>query len=87
MFTARYDLGLYIKQNIFRSLRVKITWFGLIKGNVELRREFHGFLSIFRLKSSYYAERGNKIKGYKKKSFLQLTIQKASHFILHFFFK
>jgi len=29
-------MDLYVKQNTFRPLKVKVTWFGLIKGNVEL---------------------------------------------------
>jgi len=65
MFTVLYDLGLYIKQITFRPLKVKITWLGLIKDNVELERDFRGFLNISRRKSSYYAETGNKAKGYE----------------------
>jgi hypothetical protein len=33
--------------------------------------------------SSYYAEIGNKAKGYETKLFLQLTIHQSSYFTLH----
>lgn len=69
MFTVQYDLGLYIKQITFRPLKVEIALFGLIKDNVELERDFRGFLNTSRRKSIYYAEIGNKAKVYETKFF------------------
>lgn len=80
MFTVRYDLGLYRKQITFRPLNVKITLLGLIKGNVELERDLRGFLNTSRRKSSYYAENGNKAKGYETKFF---TAHNVSFFTFH----
>lgn len=72
----------FIENITFRPLKAKITWLGLIKGNVELEQDLCGFLNTSRLKSSYYAETGNKAKGQETKFFYssQYIILHISHY-------